>query len=82
MFGKLKAKFNFEKRIKVFFESISMRSPISMFLPSTRGRGQCAKLLAEYLIELQNVFLTHCNIVMKLDESFFIYISRSIVAYT
>ncbi|XP_077976279.1 E3 ubiquitin-protein ligase rnf213-alpha-like isoform X2 [Styela clava] len=66
---KLKARLSHEKRLTEYFRRITRTSPISMGLPSTRGRGQCAKILAEYLIDLQNAFLTKCKQVMPGDES-------------
>nr|CAB3265644.1 E3 ubiquitin-protein ligase RNF213-like [Phallusia mammillata] len=42
-------------------EKMTMDSPISMCLPSDRGRGCCALVLAEYLIEKQNEVLAKCR---------------------
>ena len=42
-------------------DDISRDSPISMCLPSLRGRGLCALLMANFLIEKQNNLLVMCR---------------------
>ncbi|XP_077967570.1 E3 ubiquitin-protein ligase rnf213-alpha-like isoform X2 [Styela clava] len=54
--------------LKNYFIPITKQSSLSVALPSMRGRGQCAKLLAEYLIEIQNSFLSNCHRAMRLAE--------------
>ncbi|XP_077969852.1 E3 ubiquitin-protein ligase rnf213-alpha-like isoform X1 [Styela clava] len=41
-------------------KDITLNSPISVALPSIRGKGRCAKLVAEHLIRIQNQFLNKC----------------------
>ncbi|XP_076818180.1 E3 ubiquitin-protein ligase rnf213-alpha-like [Clavelina lepadiformis] len=44
-----------------FKEDLTLQSPISMCLPSKRGRGCCALVLAEYLTNKQNNLLQKCR---------------------
>lgn len=51
-------------------EDLRMSSPISCLLPSTRGRGKCAKLLAEYLTAKHNDFLQRCFEIAGMNTRF------------
>lgn len=48
-----------------FLVPITLDSPLCTALPSMRGRGQCAKQLAKFLIDTHNRFLSECVKVMK-----------------
>lgn len=48
---------------------ISADSPIAVALPSSRGQGKYAKSLREYLVDLQNNFLSSCKQACKGFES-------------
>ena len=40
---------------------MDMESPVSMCLPSTAGKGRCALLMVDYLIDKQNKLLLNCQ---------------------
>nr|XP_039250627.1 E3 ubiquitin-protein ligase rnf213-alpha-like [Styela clava] len=52
------------EKMQKYSVEISEDSPISSGLPTIRGRGQFAKFIAEYLIDIQNDFLSNCGFAM------------------
>ncbi|XP_077968507.1 E3 ubiquitin-protein ligase rnf213-alpha-like [Styela clava] len=42
--------------------TVTLDSPVAMFLPSNIGQGQCAKMFAEYLIDVQNTLIDKCKV--------------------
>ena len=48
-----------------FDDDMNEESPISMCLPSKRGRGLCALKITEYLIDKQNDILLKCRELVK-----------------
>nr|XP_039261340.1 E3 ubiquitin-protein ligase rnf213-alpha-like isoform X1 [Styela clava] len=65
-----------DKQIKEYLKDIDVFSPISMALPSSRGRGKCAKLLAEYLIDIHNNFLEKCSSALKITNGHTVEVAR------
>ena len=51
--------------LSILDDDMSLDSPISMCLPSRRGKGLCALLVAEYLIDQQNNVLALCRELVK-----------------
>ncbi|XP_076818192.1 E3 ubiquitin-protein ligase rnf213-alpha-like [Clavelina lepadiformis] len=47
-----------------FDEAMNLESPISMCLPSKRGRGRCAMIMVEFLANKQNDLLQECRDIM------------------
>nr|XP_039262088.1 E3 ubiquitin-protein ligase rnf213-alpha-like [Styela clava] len=65
-----------DKQMKEYLKDINRSSPISMALPSSRGRGKCAKVLSEYLIDIHNNFLDKCSSALKTTNGHTVDVSR------
>nr|XP_039260123.1 E3 ubiquitin-protein ligase rnf213-alpha-like [Styela clava] len=57
------------QKLEDYMSEMNMQSSVAMGIPSSRGHGRCAQLLAVYLIKIHNDFLGECHSVMRQESS-------------